>query len=105
MQKPLTGRGGAIVEKVAEMRIARFSTNLRALHSVGRIALFRYVLRLDRFGEAGPTRAAVEFVQRTEEWFARNDVHVNSRLVIVPVGVVKRRFCAALTGHLVLVLG
>jgi len=41
--EPLTGRGGAIVEKVAEMRIARFPTNLRALHSVGRIALFRYV--------------------------------------------------------------
>ena len=31
---------------MTEMRIARFSANLRALHSKGRIALFYYVLRL-----------------------------------------------------------
>src|SRR6516225_5338862 len=40
----LTGRGGAIVEEVAEMRIARFSADLGALHSVRSIALFCYIL-------------------------------------------------------------
>ena len=103
--EPLTGRRGTIVEQVAEMRIARLPANLRALHSVGCIPLFRHVLGLNRFGEAGPTRAAVEFVQRTEEWFAGDEVDVNSRLMIVPVRVVKWRFSAALTRHLVLVLG
>src|SRR4029453_3579684 len=40
----LTGRRGAIVEEVAEMRVARFPTNLGALHSVRSIAFLRYVL-------------------------------------------------------------
>ena len=101
----LTGRGGTVVEKMTEMRIARFPANLSALHPEGSIALFRYVPLLDRFGEAGPTSAAVEFVDRTKERFAGDEVDVDSRLVIVPVGVVKRGFRAALTSHLVLVFG
>ena len=90
---------------MAEMRIARFSADLNPLHPVRSIALFRYVILLNGLGETRPTRAAVELIERTEERFARDYIDVNSRLVIVPVRVVKRGFRAALTRYLVLVLG
>src|SRR5437867_7146508 len=40
----LPGRGGSIVENVAEMRIACFPANFGALHSVRSIMLFGHVL-------------------------------------------------------------
>src|SRR5262245_7078049 len=62
--EPLTSRSRAVVEQMAEMRITRFPANLNALHCIRGIPLFRYVLRLNGFGEAGPTRTAVELIQR-----------------------------------------
>src|SRR6266446_10073062 len=101
----LTGRRRAVVKEVAEVRIARFPTDLNTLHSIRSIALFRHVVRLNRLRETWPARATVEFIQRTEKRLAGDKIDVNSRLVIVPVSVVKRGLCAALTRHLVLVLG
>src|SRR5436305_13616583 len=100
----LAGRRGAIIEQVAEMRITRFSPNLGTLHSIRSIAFFCHAICLDGLGETGPARATIEFIQGTQERFAGDDIHVNSWLVIIPVGVMKRRLCAALTRHLVLVL-
>ena len=72
---------------------------------MGGIALFHYVTRRDRLCETGPAGAAVEFVLRTEKRLSGNNIDVNSRLVIVPIGVVKRSFRATLTRHVVLVFG
>ncbi len=55
-----------------------------------------------RPGEAGPARARVIFVQRTEQNFTRNDIDINSGFMKIPEGVVKRWFCAILAGDLVL---
>src|SRR5436190_19080753 len=101
----LTGRRRAVVKEVAEVRIARFPTDLNTLHSVRSIALFRHAILLNGLSETWPAGAAIEFVERTKERFAGDKIDVNSRLVIVPVGIVKWRLCAALTRHLVLVLG
>ena len=97
------GRSGAVIKDVAEMRIACFAANLSALHSVGRIPLFHHGLRRYGLGETGPARAAVELVQRTEERFARDNIDVNSGLVIVPVSVVKRSFRAAFSRDVILI--
>src|SRR5262245_7438151 len=102
--EPLTGRGRAVIKDVAEMGIARFPPDLGALHPVRSIALFRHAVWLNRLREARPTRAAIEFVERAEQRCARDDVDIDSRVVIVPVGVVKRSFRAAFTRHLILVL-
>ena len=32
---------------------------------------------------------AVKFIDRSEQWFARHHVHINARLFVVPIGVVK----------------
>src|SRR5262249_14349803 len=96
---------GAIVKNVAEMRIAGFRASLGALHSKRGVAFLHYAVFRDWLGETGPARATVEFIQRAEERFAGDDIHINPGVVIVPVGVVKRRLCAALTCHVILVFG
>src|SRR2546430_6392822 len=85
------------------MRIARFPTNLSTFHSDrGMLFSGNFVLRYG-LGETGPTRAAVELVQRAEERFPGDNINVNARLVIVPVSIVKWRLRAAFAGDVILI--
>src|SRR4030095_3273426 len=99
----LTGRGRAIVKDMAEMGITFARTNLRALHAVGRIPFFHYFVLRNRLGETGPASSAVEFIQRAEEWLTRDNIDVDSSLVIVPIGILKRSLRAAFARHVILV--
>ncbi len=76
---------------MAEVRIARFGTDLGAFHAERRIPFLGYAAWRYRFGEGWPARAAVEFVHRTKQRFTGDDTDINSRPVIVTVGVVEWR--------------
>src|SRR6266566_5332975 len=85
------------------MRIARFPTSLSAFHSERGILFFGNFVWRYGFGETGPTGAAVEFIQGTEERFACDNININAWLVIVPVSIVKRRLRAAFAGDVILI--
>src|SRR4029450_5440401 len=99
----LTGGGGAIVKDMAEMGITFARKNLRPLHAVGRIPFFRYFVLCNRLGETGPARGAIEFIQGAEERLTGDNIDVDSRLVIVPIGILKRSLGAAFARHVILV--
>src|SRR5690348_12280432 len=84
------GRKRAVVEQVAEVRIGVLRANFGARHSKGPIRLRCDVLRNQRTREAGPPSAGLELVGRAEQRFARHNVYVDARLVIVPVCVLER---------------
>ena len=84
------------------MRIAFAAADFRPFHPEGLVGFFGDVAVLDRFGETRPPRAAVEFVERSEERFAADHIDIDSGFMIVPVFISKRRFGAALLGHAIL---
>ena len=63
------------------------------------------VVRLDRLDEARPAGAGVELVGRGEERLARDHVHVDAGLVVVPELVAERRLGGAALGDVVLLGG
>ena len=69
------------------------------------VPLRREGVFFERCREAGPPAPRGELVRRAEEWFTRHDIHVDTGLLIVPVGVVKGRLRAALLGDTVLLRG
>src|SRR6266496_2295462 len=85
------------------MRIARFATNFSAFHSERGILFFGNFVWRNGLGETGPTRAAVELIKGTKQRFARDNINVNARLVIVPVSIVKWRLRAAFAGDVILI--
>ena len=84
------GRTRAVVEQVAEVRVGVSRANLRARHAQRAIGLRRDVLGHERTREARPAGAGLELVGRAEERLAGDDVHVNARLVVVPICVLER---------------
>ena len=54
---------------------------------------------------AGPARSAVEFVLRREERLPGDEIDINSGLMIVPVGILKRSFGGAFPRYAILVFG
>src|SRR5450759_3159767 len=84
--------GGArsVIEEVTQVRIGVRRSNLSALiakHAVGLRADVRWV---ERPREAWPAGAGVVFVERAEERLAGNDIHVDPRLVVVPIDIAER---------------
>src|SRR2546426_159044 len=90
---------------MAKMRITFARTDLPTLHTERAVGLFGHVLFCNRFGETGPACAAVEFVQRSKEWFAIHNIDINSSLMIVPVLIPKCGLRAALLRDVVLLRG
>ena len=73
-----------------EMGIAFCAANFGPIHSQGVIGFLENLFFCDRFGETWPAAPAIEFIKRSEEWFAGDHINVNPWRVIVPVGVVER---------------
>src|SRR5437762_9336946 len=90
---------------MTKMRIAFALSNLRPLHSVGRITFFHNAVFGNRLRETGPACAAVELIERAEKRLARDDIDIDSGLVIIPVGILKRSFGAAFSRHAILIFG
>ena len=72
------------------MGIAFRAANFGTIHSQGAIGFLDDLFSRDRFGEAGPAAAAIEFIERREERFPGYNVNVNTGRMIVPIGVVER---------------
>src|SRR5271166_4888118 len=64
------------------------------------ISTFLYVVRFDRLSKAWPTTAAIELVERREQWLTRYDVHINPRLIMIPIRILKRTFGSIPLGDL-----
>src|ERR1700730_14929537 len=92
----------SVVEDMAKVRLAPAAAYLGAFHSESTIRFFSHVIFVDRFGETGPAAAAVEFVQRSKERLAADNIDINAGAMIVPIFVSKRRLGAALLGHVIL---
>src|SRR5260370_32257796 len=84
------------------MLFAFASANFHPLHSKGGIPFFHYFVIRNRSCETGPACAAVEFIKGAEERLAGDNVDVNSCLVIIPVGILKRGLGGTLARHAVL---
>ena len=90
---------------MTEVRIAFLSAHLCADHPITLVGSLDDMFRRDRFGETGPSGAAIELIERGEERLVRDDVDINAGAVIVPVRVSKRRFGSVLARDMVLLGG
>src|SRR4029079_14942030 len=84
------------------MRVGLARAHLR--RAIGLFDL-AHVLGHERFGKARPASPRIELILRAEKRFARHDIHINSRLMIVPVGVMERWFRSAVVRYLILQRG
>ncbi len=87
---------------MAEMAAAMTEANLSPNHAMAGVNILDHIFWLDRLGEARLARVAVKFVNRSKQWLARHDIHVNTWLLVVPIGIIKRRFCFVTLCHTVL---
>src|SRR5438309_2339183 len=90
---------------MTEMRIAFLSAQLCTDHAITLVGSLYDMFRRDRFGETGPAGAAIEFVERGEKRFVRDDIDINAGVVIVPVRVSKGRFGPVLARDMILLGG
>jgi len=88
-----------VVEHMAEMRVGGLRSHFGALHAEGAIGFLDDLGGFHRPRETRPAGAGIKFVQRTEQWLAGNDVHVNAGFVIVPKIVSERWFGSRMLGH------
>src|SRR3954447_8852789 len=81
---------------MSEVTVTVRGADLYALHSVRRIVKLNHVFRNQGSREARPSGVTLEFIVRNKQGLARNNVHVYSRLFIVPVFVLERALRGAL---------
>src|SRR5215510_9433068 len=87
---------------MAKMAVAMTGANLSPNQAMAGVRLLDYIFKLERPGEARPARVTVKLVDRSKQRLARHDIHVNARLFVVPIGVIKWWFCSVTLRHLVL---
>jgi len=87
---------------VTQMRVALAAADFVALHPEGAIRFFGNIFVVDWFCKAGPSAAAVEFIERRKQRLPADNIDINSGAMIVPILVAKRRFGAALLGDVIL---
>src|ERR1043166_3295299 len=80
----LSGRRRPVGKEMAKPGIASFGAHLRALHIVRSVRFLDQEIFRDWFGKRGEAGAAIEFVERSEEWFAGNDIDVDAGALVVP---------------------
>src|SRR5438132_13832809 len=71
-------------KEMAKVGIAAFSADLGALHVPRGVHFFDHEIFRDWFGKRGPAGAAIEFVERSKEWFAGDDIDVKADTLVVP---------------------
>src|SRR5262249_48871562 len=91
-----------IGEDMARMAVPMTGANLSPNQAMAGVGLLDNIFRIERRGEARPARVTVKLVNRSKQRLARHYIHVNTRLFVVPIGVIKRRFCSVTLRHLVL---
>ena len=71
-------------------------------HAENDVTVLDDILVFDRRSETRPTAPTVELLERREQWFSRYHVHVDARVVEVPIFVVEGRLSLTFLGDLVL---
>jgi len=84
---------------MAEMSAAGGARHLGAPHEQAAVLVQLHVGTVDRVGEARPTGAGVELRVRGEQLGSTRRAAVHAVVVVVPIGVAKRRFGALLAGY------
>ena len=85
----LSGGRFRVGKEIAKAGIASFGAHLGALHIVRSVQVLDEEIFRDRFPECGHAGATIEFVQRSEEWFAGNDINVDAGTLVIPEFVLK----------------
>ena len=80
------------MDEMPEMRITLARAHFGALCSLRQIGPLHDVGLRNRLRETGAPVLTIEFIERTEERFAANTVHVNPCANIILVCVTKRTF-------------
>ena len=91
----LSGGRFRVGKKMAEVSVTSFGAHLDALHIVRGVRLFDKKIFRDRFAKCGHADLTVEFVERSEKWFAGNDIDVDAGAIIVPEVILEGRLGAA----------
>ena len=79
-----------------EVGIASFGADFSTLHVARSVHAFDEEIFRDRFGKRRPSRAAIEFLERSEEWFAGDNIDVNSGALVVPKLILEGGLCPIL---------
>src|SRR5439155_2591011 len=86
----LSGGRFRVGKEIAKVGVTSFGAHLGALHIVRSVQVLEEEIFQDRFAKRGQAEAAIEFVERSEEWFAGNDIDVDAGAILVPEFVLKR---------------
>src|SRR6266496_634569 len=86
-------------KKMAKVGVTSFGAHLDALHIVRSVRPFDKKIFRDRFAKCGHADLTVEFVERSKEWLASNDIHVDACAIVVPEIILERRLRAAFPHH------
>ncbi len=70
-----------------------------------KVFILGHALIINGMRESGPAATGVILVQAAEQGLARDDIHVNARLVVLVVLAGKGAFCTVFLGHVVLLGG
>src|SRR5919106_2614854 len=80
-------------------------SNLDPPHPVAPVVALRHIALDDRLCEARPARMAIVLVDRGKERLPGHNVHVNARLLVVPISITERTFGCTLLGDTELLRG
>src|SRR5947208_15230125 len=86
----LSGGRFRVGKEMAKVGVTSFGAQLGALHIVRSVQVLDEEIFRDRFAECGHADAGVVFVERSEEWFAGNNIDVDAGALVVPEFVLKR---------------
>src|SRR5690606_723041 len=88
------GRGRAVGEDVAQMRVAHIAQYLGADHAVAGVGFFTHFGRVERLKVAGPAAAGVEFGVGRKQRGTATDTAIDAGCEGVPVAAGERAFGA-----------
>src|SRR5205807_4026221 len=98
----LMGRRWAVVEHVAEVRVAARTADLDPAHAVAVVGEIRHVVGIERLEEARPAGARVELRIRREQRQTAQPAHVRARLLVVEEQAAERPLGALVEDHVAL---
>src|SRR5207248_3545101 len=86
----LSGGRFRVGKEMAKVGVTSFGAHLGALHIVRSVQVLDEEIFRDRFAKCGHADLGVVFVERSEEWFAGNNIDVDAGALVVPEFVLKR---------------
>lgn len=96
------GRGRAVVEDVAEMRVCLCRADFLTVHTGAEVFLALQGAWRNGLGETRPASAGIKLIQRAEERLATDHGDVDPSLMVVIVFISERGLCATFLSDVVL---